>query len=373
MGLASTILAFAACAHAVSTTRRAVAGAVASIAAPPLASAGRVEEMVAERRYELDDAASLFGDGEKKSAVAKAVTESKLGVDVRRRVVRGAQLADALDARWDQLSFLVNANKAAAPPPRPPPPPVDAAFAAAARRCGDDACAAAARATAADVTREVAAARATYESVWEAKYPGCAAKPLGDPAALGFDVYCSFRAYNALLPDAGAAAAFEAAYGSKLLDELLAGGNVRAPRAAHASPQGLESCLRGCGDVLAALQRKGFCAALSVTLPDSDDLAELRGFAGWGDANAGDRPAPQLQLSALLADPPELRPRLLLEGQARRLGLRVLPDVASSSLRAYLVASGVRPTVEEYFVDDVYRTAFDKDDYSSIQLEVLLH
>ena len=124
MGLASTILAFAACAHAVSTTRRAVAGAVASIAAPPLASAGRVEEMVAERRYELDDAASLFGDGEKKSAVAKAVTESKLGVDVRRRVVRGAQLADALDARWDQLSLLVNTNKAAAPPPRPPPPPV---------------------------------------------------------------------------------------------------------------------------------------------------------------------------------------------------------------------------------------------------------
>lgn len=329
MGLASTILAFAACAHAVSTTRRAVAGAVASIAAPPLASAGRVEEMVAERRYELDDAASLFGDGEKKSAVAKAVTESKLGVDVRRRVVRGAQLADALDARWDQLSFLVNTNKAAA--------------------------------------------RATYESVWEAKYPGCAAKPLSDPAALGFDVYCAFRAYNALLPDAGAAAAFEAAYGSKLLDELLAGGNVRAPRAAHASPQGLESCLRGCGDVLAALQRKGFCAALSVTLPDGDDLAELRGFAGWGDANAGDRPAPQLQLSAVLADPPELRPRLLLEGQARRLGLRVLPDVASSSLRAYLVASGVRPTVEEYFVDDVYRTAFDKDDYSSIQLEVLLN
>lgn len=356
MGLASTILAFAACAHAVSTTRRAVAGAVASIAAPPLASAGRVEEMVAERRYELDDAASLFGDGEKKSAVAKAVTESKLGVDVRRRVVRGAQLADALDARWDQLSFLVNTNKAAA-----------------ARRCGDGACAAAATATAADVKREVAAARATYESVWEAKYPGCAAKPLSDPAALGFDVYCAFRAYNALLPDAGAAAAFEAAYGSKLLDELLAGGNVRAPRAAHASPQGLESCLRGCGDVLAALQRKGFCAALSVTLPDGDDLAELRGFAGWGDANAGDRPAPQLQLSAVLADPPELRPRLLLEGQARRLGLRVLPDVASSSLRAYLVASGVRPTVEEYFVDDVYRTAFDKDDYSSIQLEVLLN
>ena len=62
-----------------------------------------------------------------------------------------------------------------------------------------------------------------------------------------------------------------------------------------------------------------------------------------------------------------------LETQAKRLGLRVLPDATASALRAYLLRCGARPVCEEYFVDDVYRTAFDKDDYSTVQLEVLIN
>ena len=56
-----------------------------------------------------------------------------------------------------------------------------------------------------------------------------------------------------------------------------------------------------------------------------------------------------------------------------RLGLRVLPDATASAIRAYLLRCGARPVCEEYFVDDVYRTAFDKDDYSTVQLEVLIN
>ena len=356
---------------AATATRRCVLASAAC--APQAALAGRVEEMIAERRYDLDDAASLFGEGDARG-VAKAVTESAIGVDVRRKVVRGAQLADALDARWDQLSFLVNPNKVAAPPPRPPPPPVDAAFAAAMRGCGDEACAAAAGASLAAVAAEVDAAKETYRSVWEAKYPGCTRQPVSDPTAFGFSTYCAFRAYNALLPTDDRAARFEARYGASLVDALVAAGRVRRPTAAaHASPAALDACLKGCGDVLRAVEAQGLCASLRLTPPDAEDLADLARYPGWGDANAPARPAPQVQLSALLADPPELRPRLLLEGQARRLKLRVLPDVASSALRAYLLRCGVRPICEEYFVDDVYRTAFDKDDYSSIQLEVVLN
>jgi len=85
------------------------------------------------------------------------------------------------------------------------------------------------------------------------------------------------------------------------------------------------------------------------------------------------RPPPQVQFSALLVSPPELKPRLLLETQARRLGLRVLPDIGASALRAYLTGCRTRPVVEEYFVDDVYRTAFDQDDYTTVQLEVLVN
>ena len=93
-----------------------------------------------------------------------------------------------------------------------------------------------------------------------------------------------------------------------------------------------------------------------------------------GDENKDvTNPAPQLQLSARLIDAAELPPRLMLETQAKRLGLRVLPDATASALRAYLLRCGARPVCEEYFVDDVYRTAFDKDDYSTVQLEVLIN
>ena len=62
----------------------------------------------------------------------------------------------------------------------------------------------------------------------------------------------------------------------------------------------------------------------------------------------------------------------MLETQAKRLG-RGPPDATASALRAYLLRCGARPVCEEYFVDDVYRTAFDKDDYSTVQLEVLIN
>ena len=76
--------------------------------------------------------------------VARTVQTSKLGVAVRRAVVRSAQIDDALDARWDALSYNLR-PKVAPPAPRPPPKPVDRAFAEATRRCGVDACCAAAR------------------------------------------------------------------------------------------------------------------------------------------------------------------------------------------------------------------------------------
>ena len=80
-----------------------------------------------------------------------------------------------------------------------------------------------------------------------------------------------------------------------------------------------------------------------------------------------------MRLSATLDAPAELAARLQLEGQARRLCFVVLPDAAASALRAYLAACGARPVVEEYFVDDAYRTAFDSDSYGAIQLEAVLN
>ena len=150
--------------------------------------------------------------------------------------------------------------------------------------------------------------------------------------------------------------------------------SARPPRPAHASQKDLESAIAGCVDILKISKAANVCGGLDVSPPDAEDLADLASRKAWGDENKDvTNPAPQLQLSAKLVDAAELPPRLMLETQAKRLGLRVLPDATASALRAYLLRCGARPVCEEYFVDDVYRTAFDKDDYSTVQLEVLIN
>ena len=102
-------------------------------ATPLSARAGRVEDMLAtDTATMLEDPANAV-----RGPVARTVQTSKLGVAVRRAVVKSAQFDDALDARWDALSYKLR-PKQAPPAPRPPPKPVDVEFAEATRR--DPAC-----------------------------------------------------------------------------------------------------------------------------------------------------------------------------------------------------------------------------------------
>ena len=99
-------------------------------ATPLSARAGRVEDMLAtDTATMLEDPAANAVRG----PVARTVQTSKLGVAVRRAVVKSAQFDDALDARWDALSYKLR-PKQAPPAPRSPPPPVDLQFAEATRR-----------------------------------------------------------------------------------------------------------------------------------------------------------------------------------------------------------------------------------------------
>ena len=325
-------------------------------ATPLSARAGRVEDMLAtDTATMLEDPAANAVRG----PVARTVQTSKLGVAVRRAVVKSAQFDDALDARWDALSYKLR-PKQAPPAPRSPPPPVDLQFAEATRRCGIDACCAAARVSPRTVEDAIAAGRDTYASLYEGK------------SAFGLETYAAYRAFNSFLKDDVAAERYEAMLGAALLDGPY--GAARPPRPAHATQRDLESAIAGCVDILGISKAANLCGQLEVSPPDAEDLADLAGRKAWGDENKDvQNPAPQLQLSAKLIDAAELPPRLMLETQAKRLGLRVLPDATASALRAYLLRCGARPVCEEYFVDDVYRTAFDQDDYSTVQLEVLIN
>ncbi len=254
------------------SSRRGGAGALSrrallawTCATPLSARAGRVEDMLAtDTATMLEDPAANAVRG----PVARTVQTSKLGVAVRRAVVKSAQFDDALDARWDALSYKLR-PKQAPPAPRPPPKPVDAAFAEATRKCGVDACAAAARVSPRAVEDAIAAGRDTYASLYEGK------------PAFGLETYAAFRAFNSFLKDDAVAAKFESTLGAALLDGPY--GAARPPRPAHASQKDLESVIAGCVDILGISKAANLCGGLDVAPPDAEDLADLASRKAWGE------------------------------------------------------------------------------------------
>ena len=234
-------------------------------ATPLSARAGRVEDMLAtDTATMLEDPAANAVRG----PVARTVQTSKLGVAVRRAVVKSAQFDDALDARWDALSYKLR-PKQAPPAPRPPPKPVDVEFAAATRRCGIDACCAAARVSPRAVEDAIAAGRDTYASLYEGK------------SAFGLETYAAFRAFNSFLKDDAAAAKFETILGTALLDGPYA--STRPSRPAHATQKDLESAIAGCVDILQISKAASLCGQLDVAPPDAEDLADLASRKAWGE------------------------------------------------------------------------------------------
>ncbi|KAL7568536.1 hypothetical protein ACA910_002650 [Epithemia clementina (nom. ined.)] len=79
---------------------------------------------------------SLAGAGEIGARITQAVTQSDLGVSVRRSVVRGAQIMDSMDGQWERFSDRFGLGTARqqqpgkpAPKVIPDPKPLDVSFA----------------------------------------------------------------------------------------------------------------------------------------------------------------------------------------------------------------------------------------------------
>lgn len=166
-----------------------------------------------------------------------------------------------------------------------------------------------------------------------------------------------------------AAASFERELGRR----LLAGpafGSVLGAREGTVSGNLVPLLERGLPAAAAALATSGFVATAAVRAPvldDADDRAELAAAVNgrWADLPESSRSA-----TVTLASPADLPAKLLLETQARRLELGLLPGVGVAVCRALAAGVGAPVRVEEYYVDRVYRTAYDRDDYTDVQLEL---
>lgn len=250
----------------------------------------------------------------RRDVLAAGLLVADLDSAVKRWVVRGAQIADGLDARWDSLSFALRRDKSTLPESFEPRP-LDGRVAARVREAANLAAARAAGVEPSRVRSLVERNSVLYAQVL--------------PDGFGLETYCAFRAYNALI-DGDRAKIFERYYGAKLLDIFDSD-----------SVQGL----------LENVVEAGLADGCRIETRDDED-----------------------RVSATLYRPAELRARLLLENQSRRLQLAVLPDLATTLLRAYYrLRRDLDPQLEEYFLNPVYRTQFDPNDYTfALQIEIIL-
>jgi hypothetical protein len=195
----SRLLAVAAALHAalpgasaLDVSRRALLLSGASASSTLLS--GRVETLLAEQSpFPAVPTAESGG--------VDSVTESPLGVSIRKAVVRGAQSADALDAKWDAFSFnvrkrlgdasLAPETMAAGAAARSPPPRLDGAFGDAILEAALGAAADTLGARPATLRAACADARARYAPIFEEKSPTAALRrdDAGDREAFTWRLY----------------------------------------------------------------------------------------------------------------------------------------------------------------------------------------
>eukprot|EP00633_Aureoumbra_lagunensis_P005229 CAMPEP_0197316312 /NCGR_PEP_ID=MMETSP0891-20130614/42179_1 /TAXON_ID=44058 ORGANISM="Aureoumbra lagunensis, Strain CCMP1510" /NCGR_SAMPLE_ID=MMETSP0891 /ASSEMBLY_ACC=CAM_ASM_000534 /LENGTH=325 /DNA_ID=CAMNT_0042805717 /DNA_START=83 /DNA_END=1060 /DNA_ORIENTATION=+ len=311
-------------------------GSLVSAGLPNIAHAGRVEEIIDSLR-------------ESDLGVSSAVQESDLGVAIRRRIVRGAQLADALDARWDAFSFYLRKKE----PKQNVPTPIflDEQFAFHVRQAANAAAAATCNETLDEIYRSIDEAKRYYAPVFHVSQDTLS--DIANRTVFALETYAAFRVYNTLgvKPDS-----FEADYGKRLLNFLM-------PNKISTSISSTAAAADGAERILLTLVNVGYAANLDFRRRLVTDEFDTEDYSVDYD-----------QISITLTAPAELKARLKLETQARRLKLQLLPDLATTLLRAFFIQRCNRSNVklEEYFVDNEYRTAFDSDQYTDLQLEVLL-
>ena len=237
-------------------------GSWAAVMAPPIASAGEVG-----------------------ARITKAVTTSDLGISVRTSVVKGAQVMDQLDGKWEKFSdrFGLGAerSKAGSRPQAkiiPEPLPLQVSMAQAVVDASDrvflSAVAASGGVTAKDLQERVQGVankvRVSFERSGVAF--GKDSPPLQFETApqFNFVVYSHFKAYSELLIERGISFApfrmqFERQLGDDLVSLIL--GSRRTPKDLSGSitTERLQAALRAIDDFLAVWKDKGFVAITRST------------------------------------------------------------------------------------------------------------
>lgn len=310
-----------------------------------------------------------------------AVTESDLGISVRRSVVQGAQIMDGMDGQWERFSdrFHLGSNRARQvdkPSPKviPPVQPLDGGLAARLLQVSDDVFVAVTKISDVELDRQIDKVTFTVAPSYERaglNVKGIDANNPRNGDEFNFLTYTHYKAYTDLILEQNIdfrsfQKDFEERIGTKVEQLLLSKsdnnsarnvvpGNLTDPRIRKARWTAAQDSLQRLGN---ALVQRGLVAQIDTTY-DDDDLAD------WLDDDA----VSDLKFNVALDGDITLRTQCLLQEQ----GFRLYPNFGRYAIRNSLQQSlGTPVEITDYYMDTDYNSDPDKFQVQEVLLSIVL-
>lgn len=317
--------------------------------------------------------------GEVGAKINAAVTESDLGISVRRSVVKGAQIMDGLDGQWEKFSdrFGLGSNRARqadkpAPKVIPPPQPLDGTLAAQLLDLSDQTFVALTKISFVELDKRIDAVTFNVAPSYERsglKIEDIDARNPRNGEEFNFLAYTHYKAYSDLILEQDIdfrkfLTDYEEQMGSQVRKLILPkedptarrliAGKLSNPKVRRARWSAMEKRLLRVGEALVQL---GFVAQVDTSC-DKDDLAD------WYDDAMSD-----LQFNIALDGDITLNTQILLQEQ----GFRLYPNFGRYAIRNVLHETlGTAVQITDYYVDTDYNSDPNRFEVKEVLLSIVL-
>ena len=313
---------------------------------------------------------SIASAGEIGAKITRAVTESEIGISVRRSVVRGAQVMDGIDKGWEQFSDSLGLGAARSqregrPEPKeiPDPKPLDSVIASGLLDLSDKNFAVCSNIPVTQLEKQIEKVAALVQPSFERSglsKEQMMSKTINSHRQFNYVCYTHFKAYSDLLVERKVdfqsfKKNFEARVGKQIVSLLLP--DYPEKSASRQLLDMLQTAVANIDKLSQVLVRTGLVARIDPPVLDPEmvndwceDLSDLT----WSLALDGD-----ITLGA----------QILLQEQ----GFRLYPNFARYAIQ-YILGSiiGQDVTVEDYYMDTDYNSDPDKFQVKQVLLNIVL-
>jgi hypothetical protein len=324
--------------------------------------------------------------GEVGARITKAVTQSELGLSVRRSVVEGAQIMDRIDGAWESFSDRFSLGEARSKRPGKPAPkivheplPLDGRVAIQLLQYADDTFLRLTRLSSRDLDDQLERVRTSVRPSFERaglvlvddESPPGTATIISTGPQFNFESYVHYKSYSDLILSrtidfsGPVRKEFERVMGSKVLSLLLPSGTTKTASSSglvskEAKAASLKQSLDAIDRLGRSLMDKGLVSSVDVSpldVVDVEDWSEGLSDLSWSVALDGDV---------------TLGSQILLQEQGYKL---IYPNYARYALQSILegtLPAGTNVAVENYYLDTDYNSDPDKFQVKEVLLNIEL-